>query len=113
MGEAKRRKKLDPYFGLPKPKIIIEENKRLITIERKHGEQIITETLDSLVLGDEINSKWEKISIGTYIREINNPNEVNDTLEGLWIYTNEQDERTIYLTGKTADKALKEFLSSD
>ena len=113
MGEAKRRKKLDPYFGWPKPKIIIEESKGLVTIERKNGNQIITKTIDTLVFGDDIDPNWEEIPIGTYIHKINDPSEVDDTVEGLWIYTIDQDERIIYLTGKTAELALKQLPSSD
>ena len=78
MGEAKRRKKLDPNYG--KPVIIGDKND--------------SEWKEHLCFTDR---QWRKIK--HHFKLVNSIDDVDDTIDGVWRYIDEEDQEKVVLTG--------------
>ena len=78
MGEAKRRKKLDPNYG--KPVIIGDKND--------------SEWKQDLCFTDR---QWRKIK--PHFKLVNSIDDVDDTIDGVWRYIDEEDQEKVVLTG--------------
>ena len=78
MGEAKRRKKSDPNYG--KPVIIGDKND---SEWKKH-----------LCFTDR---QWQKIK--PHFKLVNSIDDVDDSIDGVWRYIDEEDQEKVVLTG--------------
>ena len=77
MGEASRRKKLDPNYGKP------------------------------VMIGDKTEFEWKKayvIQIKPYFRVVETTDDVDDSVDGVWIYTKKDGKRMISYTGSFAQE---------
>ena len=85
MGEAKRRKKLDPNYGKPK---LINGKSKLEILKR-------------------INMTPQQCrELEPYTRIINSPNEIDDSIDGIWIYKKDQGKIGISFTGNLAGNSF-------
>ena len=78
MGEAKRRKKLDPNYGKP---VII-------------GDKSDSEWKEHLCFTDR---QWRKIK--PHFKLVNSIDDVDDTIDGVWRYIDEKYQEKVILTG--------------
>ena len=88
MGEAKRRKLIDPNYGKPKPEEII-------------GGRTESEWQQKLGF---TSKEWK--SIKPNFRVVNTRDDVDDFADGVWIYKNDQGKETISFTGSFAEEAV-------
>ena len=82
MGEANRRKKLDPNYGKP---VII-------------GDKTDLEWKKYLRFTDK---EWQKIK--PHFRVVETTDDVDDSVDGIWTFINENGKRIISFTGSFVD----------
>ena len=88
MGEAKRRKMLDPNYGKHKSEEIIGHR---------------TESEWRKKLGFTVR-KWKKVQPN--FRVVDNYDDVDDSIDGLWVYKNEYGQEMLSFTGYFAECAF-------
>ena len=100
MGEAKRRKKLDPNYGKSKVKRIVFDKTKL---EVDNENEITMEDVLSLL-------KEKSKKTDSKLKSVDNFDDVNELVDGIWEYEDENGESKMSFTGDYAQKALNLFL---
>ena len=95
MGEAKRRKKLDPNFGQPKPP----------KPEKIFAGKTESQWKEELKLPD---NEWNEIKY--HLRTANNRDEVDSEIDAVWIYTRDDGKKNISFTGNLANKSMRKLI---
>ncbi len=95
MGEARRRKKLDPNFGKPKPPEIDD-----VIYNRKESEWQRELGLTK--------KEWKRIK--PTIRIVESANDVDDSIDALWIYKKNSRQTGVSFTGTFAAKYSLRYL---
>ena len=90
MGEAKRRKKLDPNYG---------------KISKKHHKNTTKDEIEN-----NIKLIQDQSEIENNTRFIQDESEIDESLDAIWRWTNKQGEEKISFTGKFAENLFNNFL---
>ena len=100
MGEAKRRKKLDPNYGKSKAKRIVFDKTKL---EVDNENEIRIEDVLSLI-------KEKSKKTNSKLKAVDNFDDVDESVDGMWEYKDENGQLKMSFTGDYAQKALDLFL---